>query len=84
MEPPPEPGRQFWLDVEQQVAAGLILAAVAGVGFLAWTVPRQLDLILANQKAIFERAAAIEVRLDRAEGNIQGLDHRITRMEARR
>ena len=54
------------------------------MGFLAWTVPRQLDLILANQKAIFERAAAIEVRLDKAEGNIQGLDHRITRMEARR
>ena len=66
------------------MAAGLILAAVAGVGFLAWTVPRQLDLILANQKQLFEHAAAVEARLDKAEEKLQGIDSRLNRVEARR
>ena len=79
---PPGPGRQFWREVEQQVAAGLILAAVAGIGFIAWTVPRQLDQLLAGQRAITERAAAMESRLGKAEQQIDSIDHRVTRMEA--
>ena len=80
---PPGPGRQFWREVEQQVAAGLILAAVAGIGFIAWTVPRQLDQLLAGQKAIAERATAMERRLTQAEDDIQGLGIRVTRIESR-
>jgi hypothetical protein len=80
---PPGPGRQFWREVEQQVAAGLILAAVAGIGFIAWTVPRQLDQLLAGQKAIAERATAMERRITQAEDDIHGLGIRVTRIEAR-
>ena len=81
--PPPGPNRQFWREVEQQVAAGLILAAVGGIAFLVYTLPRQLDAILANQKAITERATAIERRVYQAEEDIQGIDHRVTKLEAR-
>ena len=80
---PPGPGRQFWREVEQQVAAGMILAAVAGIGFISWTVPRQLDAILAGQKVIAERAAAMESRLGKAEQQIDSIDHRVTTLEAR-
>ena len=80
---PPGPGRQFWREVEQQVAAGLILAAVAGIGFLVWTLPRQLDAILANQKTIAERAAQLDVRMGEAEQQIDSIDSRVTTLEAR-
>jgi cell division protein FtsB len=80
---PPGPGRQFWREVEQQVAAGLILAAVAGIGFLVWTLPRQLDAILANQKTIAERAAQLDVRMGKAEQQIDSIDSRVTTLEAR-
>lgn len=79
----PGPGRQFWREVEQQVAAGLILAAVAGIGFLVWTLPRQLDAILANQKTIAERAAQLDVRMGKAEQQIDSIDSRVTTLEAR-
>ena len=82
--PPSGPNRpQFWHEVEQQVAAGLILAAVAGIGFIAWTVPRQLDQLLAGQKTITERAAAMERRIGQAEEDIQGLGIRVTKVELR-
>ena len=80
---PPGPGRQFWREVEQQVAAGLILAAVGGIAFLVWTLPRQLDAILANQKVIAERAAAMESRLGKAETQLDQIDSRVTTLEAK-
>lgn len=81
---PPPPNRTFWLQVEQQVAAGLILSMVAGIGYLVWSVPRQLDLVLQNQRQISERAAAIEARMTNIDGQIDGLDRRVTRLESRR
>lgn len=80
---PPGPNRQFWREVEQQVAAGLILAAVGGIAFLVWTLPRQLDAILSNQKTISERATVIERRVAQAEEEIQGIGNRVTRLESR-
>ena len=80
---PPGPGRQFWREVEQQVAAGLILAAVGGIAFLVWTLPRQLDAILSNQKTISERATVIERRVTQAEEEIQGIGNRVTRLESK-
>jgi hypothetical protein len=79
---PSGPGRQFWREVEQQVAAGLILAAVAGIGFISWTVPRQLDQLLAGQRAIAERAAALDARLGKAEAQLDQIDTRVTTLEA--
>jgi len=79
-EPPKPP---FWREVEQQVAAGLILLAVAGIGYIGFTVPRQLDLVLENQKAILSRQLAAEGRIEKAETAIIGIDRRVTRLEAK-
>jgi hypothetical protein len=68
--------------VEEQVAAGLILLAAGGIGFMVWTLPRQLDLVIRNQQIITERAAVIETRLGKVEDNIVILDRRTTRLEA--
>lgn len=81
---PTPPSRQFWIQVEQQVAAGLILSMVAGVGYLVWSVPRQLDQVLANQKSISDRATAIEQRMGAIDGQLDGLDRRVTRLESKR
>jgi hypothetical protein len=79
---PPNLKPPFWLEVEQQVAAGLILLAVAGIGYIGITVPRQLDLVLENQKAILGRQVAAEQRLEKVEASLNGIDRRVTRLEA--
>jgi hypothetical protein len=73
---------QFWGEVTPQVASGLILLAVAGIGYIGITVPRQLDLVLENQKAILARQVAAELRLEKVEGALHGIDRRVTRLEA--
>ena len=82
-DPEQGPKPHFWREVEQQVAAGLILLAVAGIGYIGFTVPRQLDLVIEGQKSILVRQVAAENRLERVEGTVQGLDRRVTRLEAR-
>lgn len=82
-DPEQGPKPPFWREVEQQVAAGLILLAVAGIGYIGFTVPRQLDLVIEGQKSILVRQVAAENRLERVEGTVQGLDRRVTRLEAR-
>ena len=74
---------QFWGEVTPQVASGLILLAVAGIIYIGVTVPRQLDLVLENQKAILTRQLAAESRIERMEENVGGIDRRLTRLEAR-
>jgi hypothetical protein len=74
----------FWLQVMPQVAAGIILLAVAGIGYIGITVPRQLDLVLENQKAVLARQGATEGRLEKAEGDIITIDRRVTRLEVHR
>ena len=64
-----------------QAAAGLILAAAGGVGFLVYNVPRQLDLVLQNQRTMAERFSTVARRLDRAEQQLDGLNTRVSRME---
>lgn len=84
-QPPDTPGlhaKFSWKEVEQQVAAGLILAAVAGVGYIAWTVPRQLDQIYQQQVALTQQAKGMEQLAAKHSEAIQGLDRRVTRLEA--
>lgn len=86
-EQPDAPGhhtRFSWKEVEQQVAAGLILAAVAGVGYIAWTVPRQLDQIYQQQVALTEQAKGMEAVVVKHGELLQGLDRRVTRLEAQK
>ena len=60
----------------------MILAAVGGIAFLVWTLPRQLDAILANQKASAERATLLESRVGKAETKLDQIDSRVTTLEA--
>lgn len=62
-----------WRGVEEQVAAGLILMATCGIGFIAFTVPQRLDLILEKMTAMTQRITVLENRVDQVEGNIEDL-----------
>lgn len=62
-----------WKGVEEQVAAGLILMATCGIGFIAFTVPQRLDLILERLTAIAQRVTILEGRVDQVEDNIEDL-----------
>jgi hypothetical protein len=73
---PPGPGRQFWIVVEQQVAAALILAGVAAIAFIAWEVPLSLDQLLTRQRSISDRLGKAEIQIDQIE-------HRLTILEAK-
>ena len=72
---------QFWKQVWAQAAAGLILAAAGGIGYLVYSVPRQLDQVVNNQRIMLERFGAVERRLDKAEGAIEGLNTRVSHLE---
>ena len=73
----------FWRGVLQSAASWGLVCAVGGIGWLSWQVPRQLDQLLAGQRAIAERAAAMESRLGKAEAQIDQIDSRVTTLEAR-
>jgi hypothetical protein len=73
----------FWRGVLQSAASWGLVCAVGGIGWLSWQVPRQLDQLLAGQRAIVERATAIERRVSDAENDIQGLGIRVTRIESK-
>lgn len=62
-----------WKGVEEQVAAGLILMAVCGIGFIAFTVPQRLDLILERVTTMSQRVTVLEGRVDRVENNVEDL-----------
>jgi hypothetical protein len=83
--PPEDPQTPpaFWGEVLPNVATGLILLAAGGIAYIGITVPRQLDLVLENQKAVLSRQLAAEDRLEKAEGAIIGIDRRVTRLEAK-
>ena len=75
--------RSIWQAALAQAAGGLILAGVGGIGYLVYSVPRQLDQVLSNQKALVERYGTIERRVQRVEDTVSELDNRVTRIEAR-
>lgn len=62
-----------WKGVEEQVAAGLILMATCGIGFIAFTVPQRLDLILEKMTAMSQRITNLENRVDRVENGVEDL-----------
>lgn len=62
-----------WKGVEEQVAAGLILMATCGIGFIAFTVPQRLDLILEKMTTMTQRIGVLENRVDQVEDNVEDL-----------
>ena len=75
--PYPTPSTFSGREVLQQVAAWGILAAVSGIAFIAYTVPRSLDTIQTGQHLEAQRSTAIE-------GRVTGVEQRVTRLEAQR
>jgi hypothetical protein len=65
-----------------QVGAGLILAGVGGISYLAYVVPRSLDQVLLNQRSASERLLGAERRISMVEGDVKDLGNRTTRLEA--
>ena len=68
-----ESRKNMWRGVEEQVAAGLILMATCGIGFIAFTVPQRLDLILEKITTMSQRITVLEGRVDRVEGHVEDL-----------
>ena len=66
----------FWRQVRLNVTSWLIICGVGGIGYIGYTVPRQLDLILRHQEAQREDIDALMQRQ-------QQLDVRVTRIEER-
>lgn len=75
--------KSFWQQTLANAAAGLIIAAAGGVGYLCWSVPRQLDQLLQNQRVMGDKFGIIENRLGKAEEKIETIDTRVTRIESR-
>jgi hypothetical protein len=81
---PPEgkPATQsFWLSVEQQVAAGLILLAAGGIAYIGVTVPRQIDLVLEKQKQVLAQQVYLSGKLKAAEVHLFALERRLIKLE---
>lgn len=62
-----------WKGVEEQVAAGLILMATCGIGFIAFTVPQRLDLILEKMTTMMQRITILEDRVGKVEDAVEDL-----------
>jgi hypothetical protein len=75
--------KTFWQEALAQAAGGMILAAVGGIGFLCYSLPRQLDQVIQSQKVLTERIVANEERLTKVEGDVGTLQIKVTRIEAR-
>lgn len=71
-------GDAFWTQVRLNVTTWLILSAVAGIGYLGYTVPRMLEQVLKAQewhsKQLVELATQLrthEIRITRIEEQIK-------------
>jgi hypothetical protein len=66
----------FWAQVRTNVVSWLIIAAVGGTGYIAYTVPRMLQLVLEGQ----ERLTLQTVELQK---NLASHERRLTLLELR-
>jgi hypothetical protein len=66
----------FWSQVRLNVTSWMIVCGVAGIGYIGYTVPRTLDLIVRNQEMY---------RMQQSEMSTQLRSHevRITRIETK-
>lgn len=71
-----------WREIIQTSASWLVIGAICGVGWLSWTVPRQLDRILQNQQQLVEKTQDFDNRITKIETNDRVQDTRLTRVES--
>ncbi len=73
---PPNP-TSFWAQVRLNVVSWLIIAAVGGVGYIAYTVPRLLQLVIEGQERL-------ETEVSEARRLLVSHERRLTVLELRR
>lgn len=73
-EPEDDLSVDFWHQVRLNVTTWLILAGVGGIGYISYTVPRQLDLILQNQG--LQKQEITQIKAD-----LRSHDRRLTQLE---
>jgi hypothetical protein len=71
-----------WREIIATSASWLVIGAICGVGWLSWTVPRQLDRILHNQQQLVEKTEDFDSRITKIEASDRIQDTRLTRMES--
>ncbi len=71
-------------NVVATVVAGLFLSGLGLLGFIAYEVPRQQQLILQNQGIAREKLAEIADEIQRLEVNDRKQDERLTKIESSR
>lgn len=64
----------FWDDVKRNVAAWLIITGIAGVGYMAVSIPSRMDRIILNQDAFREDVRGLQ-------NDVGSLKERITALE---
>ncbi len=73
---PPDP-TSFWAQVRLNVVSWLIIVAVGGVGYIGWTVPRLLQVVISGQ-------AELQEQQTETQKLVVGLERRVTVLELRR
>lgn len=77
-----------WNDISANVVAtvvaALFLSGLGLLGYVAYQVPRQQELILQNQSIAREKLSEIAAELQRLEANDRVQDDRLTKIESRR
>ncbi len=71
-------------NVVATVVAGLFLSGLGLLGYVAYQVPRQQELILQNQGIAREKLADIADEMQRLEVNDRKQDERLTKIESGR
>lgn len=64
----------FWKQVRLNVVSWLIIAAVGGVGYISYTVPRLLQVVIENQESWQKDAEAIRTTLTQVERRVTVLE----------
>ena len=81
---PPSPRPTFWGQIWVNTASWLIVCGVAGVAYIAFTVPRMLDAVLRNQDAVKEDMAQVRAEVAETRAGLRAVELRTLRLEAHR
>ena len=72
---PPDP-TTFWSQVRTNVVSWLIIAAVGGTGYIAYTVPRMLAIVIEGQ-------ARLAIQATELQKTVSDHERRLTILELR-
>lgn len=73
---PPDP-TDFWRQVRLNVVSWLVIAAVGGIAYIGYTVPRLLQIVISGQEDLQKQASEFQK-------SITSIERRVTVLELRR